>query len=218
MNPPAESLREGPALGRAAARALLVLPLAYALWWACIPTYNRVLAQCAAPVLRLGEGPWTTRLSAEGQDIRIGSSILKDKRTGEPLFPFRVPGENLHWNIFLFLTLALAVPGPQWRRTLLPLLALGLAILLLYHVGVLWAWTRRAYAFRLATANQDFAAMTLGSYTHLIDGRYVLTWRGPFYDGLASFLSYWASAPVAVTVWAALHWRLGRAIRRAPAA
>ncbi len=208
-------MSDRPPLYRLALRGTTALVLTYAAWLWLTPAYNQLLAVVSEPAIRLTESRWKTDVKPEGSDLVFGSDILTKRGSAEHAYPFRVKAEYLHWNIFLFLTLAVTVPGPSWGRRILWVFGLGALLLLSYHVLGLVLWTKRAYAYTLASSNREFAALTAGTYTVLAGDHYELGFRGPLYDALAHFHSQWGSALAAVAAWGSTHYL---ALRRTHAA
>lgn len=113
------------------------------LWTASFPTYGRLLAEAAEPVLRFLERPAATRLYAEDRRLVVDRADFAS-RSERPSLPV----DDLTFNIILFLTLAATRERLLRDRGLVRLLA-AFGILGVTHVAAVVVAVKALYATQL---------------------------------------------------------------------
>ncbi len=130
-------------VSRAARRALLRgaagFAVGLALWLAFSLPYERAIANCAESLLRSGERPPVTRLTARGGEFVV------DRSDFPPAAPRPgLPAADLHFNLVILATLLAALPPARGSRVVLALL-----LLFCVHVVALCCQVESLHATRL---------------------------------------------------------------------
>lgn len=126
-----------------AVRFTLGLLVGMALWWYAAPSYNKVVAAMAEPLLKIDRRFSATDLTTSGRGITV-------KATASPVLPAAtIPGDQLTYNVILLLALFASNPKPV-RDTNISALAVSLLILMATHVAGLVVTIESTYAARMA--------------------------------------------------------------------
>ncbi|MFN2634895.1 MAG: hypothetical protein ABR610_15895 [Thermoanaerobaculia bacterium] len=172
---------------RAARRALLKGAAGFvaglAVWLALAPPYESAVASVSEAVLRLGERPAVTRLTA-----RRGEFVV-DRSDFPPAAPRPgLPSADLHFNFVILAALLAALPPARASR-----IFLAFALLFAVHVVALCCQVESLYATRLGAWSEAnygaFSRNVWASAFHVyqIAGRFAapfaiwwpLAWREP---------------------------------------
>ncbi len=137
----------------AAGRVLAGFVLALGFWFAFSEPYERLLAESAELILRTGERPPITRLSARGGEILIERS---DIAPGTPTPG--LPAADLHFN-FVMLAAFFAIDRRPWRSENVAAFLIGCGILFLVHLAALAFQVRSVYVTGLG----DWSAARYGA-------------------------------------------------------
>lgn len=139
---------------RSAGRALSAFLLAIGFSFSFSAPYERLLASSAEILLRAGERPPITRLSAHGGEILIDRS---DIAPGAPRPG--LPAADIHFNLALLAALFAIDPRP-WRTENVVAFLAGCAILFSLHLVALVFQVRSVYATGLG----DWSAAHYGAF------------------------------------------------------
>ena len=157
-----------------------------AVWLALAPPYERAVASVSETVLRLGERPAVTRLTA-----RRGEFVV-DRSDFPPAAPRPgLPSADLHFNFVMLAALLAALPPLRASR-----IFLAFGLLFVVHVVALCCQVESLYATRLGAWSEAnygaFARNAWASAFHVyqIAGRFAapfaiwwpLAWREPAQD------------------------------------
>ena len=127
----------------AALRALAGFALGLAWWVAFSPSYARLLATTAEPLLRMGESPAVTRLVPDGKNIIVERSDFPRRSARPELQP-----EDLTFNIILLTTL-FAMNAKPWSTKNIARFLSATAFMFVTHVAALFLTIKSIYAIQL---------------------------------------------------------------------
>jgi hypothetical protein len=125
------------------ARAALGFALGLLVWWGLTPPYNRLVAACAEPLIRLRERPAATRLYAEAREIVVERADFPSD-SGRP----GLPADDLTFNVGILTALAATEAGLLRDRGARRV-ALSFVLLFATHVLALVANVESLYATQL---------------------------------------------------------------------
>lgn len=147
-------------------RNVLLAVVPVALVWAFLtPFYNLFLITAGENLLHLLESPDETRLGLDGHYAQIAHMGL-----GRQVYSFRVT--DSHYPVVLASVLFLAVPGVPLRKRF-ENLGIALVILAFFHLALVVAWVKFAYATQLGPWSLEnygpVAREVYGMTKHLLD-------------------------------------------------
>lgn len=144
--------------------ALWLVPVVL-VWVFLTPWYNLFLVTAGENLLHLIEIPDETRLGLDEHHAQVAHIGL-----GRQVYSFRVT--DLHYPVILAALLFLAVPGVPLRQRL-ENLGVALIILAFFHLALVVAWVKFAYATQLGEWSQEqygpVAREVYGMTKHLLD-------------------------------------------------
>lgn len=144
--------------------ALWLVPVVLA-WVLLTPLYNFFLVTAGENLLHLIESPDETRLGLDEHQAQVVHIGL-----GRQVYGFRIT--DLHYPVVLAAVLFLAVPGVPLRQRL-ENLGIALLVLVFFHLLLIVAWVKFAYATQLGEWSTEHygpvAREAWGMTKHLLD-------------------------------------------------
>jgi len=125
-------------------------------WALATPIYNRVLGRTTERLVRATERPASTRLHFKGAHDLL---VTRSDYGGGQGFLYSIRVTDCQFNLLLVGALFLAAPGEPWRRRLAAL-GWALAVTVVFHLLLLFAWVKFVYATQLG----DWSLLHYGAF------------------------------------------------------